>query len=98
MALVQAGLLGEDADARADLRIIATESVAGDLGGPRRRGDERAQETQGRGLAGAVRAQKAEYFALADLEIDRVHRDQIPETLGELLRAENGLHSSRVYF
>ena len=43
LALVEAGLLGEDADLRADLRVLAAEAEPRDLGATRRRRDERAQ-------------------------------------------------------
>ena len=78
--------------ARADLGVLPPEAEAGDLRGPRRRPDERAEEAQRRRLARAVRSEEAEHLALAHLEVESVDGDEIAESLRELLGANDGLH------
>ena len=58
--------------------------------------DERGDDADERGLAGAVRTQQREEIALLDLEIDTFERlDAVFVDLGELAKDE-GLHRSRV--
>jgi hypothetical protein len=93
LTFVQAGLLGEDPDRCADLRVVAPETEAADLGAPGRGRDERAQQTQGRGLAGPVRPEVAEHLALVHLEVDAVDRGERAEALRELVGAEDCAHA-----
>src|SRR5438552_2803017 len=92
LALVEARLLREDADTRADLGIVASKAVSGDRCRTRRRRDERAEEPSRRGLSGAVRTEIAEDLALADLEIDAVYRHEVAESLGQLFGGKDGPH------
>src|SRR5687767_3451606 len=92
LALVQPGLLGEDADRRADLRILPTQAETCDIRGAGRRADECAQEAQRRRLAGSVRTEETEDLALADLEVESIDGDEIAEALRELLGTDHGLH------
>src|SRR5439155_13718954 len=94
LPLVEAGLLGEDADLRADLPVLAAEAEPRDLRATRRRRDERAQQAQRRRLARAVRSEVAEDLALAHLEVDAVDRGERAESLGQLLGAEDRLHDA----
>jgi hypothetical protein len=93
LALVQAGLLGEDADRRADLRVVAPQPIAADLRAPGGRGDERAEEAQRGGLARAVRPQVTEDLTLAHLEVDAIDRRQGAKALRELVGAKDGAHA-----
>src|SRR5207249_506927 len=93
LALVEAWLLSEDPDGRADLRIVPAEAKPGDLRGPGARRDERAQQPQGRCFAGAVGSEEAEDLALVHVEIDAVNRGEGAEPLGQFLRADDALHS-----
>src|SRR5205823_9066067 len=93
LALVQARLLGEDADRGADLGVVAPEAVAADLSVPRRRRDERAQEPQRRRLARAVRSEVPEDLAFSHLEIDGIDRGERSEALRELVRLEDRPHA-----
>src|SRR5688572_7856526 len=92
LALVQPRLLGEDADRRADLRILPPQAETRDIRGAGRGADERAQEAQRRGLACSVRTEEAEDLALADLEVESIDGDEIAEALRELLGTDHGLH------
>jgi hypothetical protein len=96
--LVQARLLGEDPHRGADLRVLATEAESGDLRGSGRRRDERAEQPQGRRFACAVGSEEAEDLAFAHVEIDAVHRCECPESLGQFLCADDGLHLIRSLF
>ena len=98
LPLVEARLLGEDPDRRADLGVLAAEPESGDLGGPRARRDERAEEAQGRRFARAIGSEEAEDLALVHVEIDAVHRGEVAESLGQLLGADDGLHRIRSLF
>src|SRR5207245_2522657 len=92
LALVRARLLGEAADGRADLRIVAAESESGDFGRARRGSDQGTEQSQRGGLPGTVRPEEAEHLSLVDLEIDAVHRDELAESLGQLVGAQHRLH------
>ena len=93
LALVEARLLSEDPDGRADLRIVPAEAKPGDLRGPGARRDKGAEQPQGRCFAGAVGSEEAEDLALVHVEIDAVNRGEGAEPLGQFLRADDALHS-----
>src|SRR5688572_16086487 len=92
LALVQPRLLGEDADRRADLRVLPAQAETCDVRGAGRRPDECAQEAQRRRLAGSVRTEEAEDLALVDLEVESVDGDEIAESLRKVLGTDHGLH------
>src|SRR5439155_313815 len=98
LTLVEAGLLGEDPDGGADLRVIAAQLESRDLRGARSWRDERAEEPQGRRLAGAVRSQEAEDLAFMHLEINAVDGGEGAEPLGQFLGADDAPHVIRSLF
>src|SRR5882762_5241887 len=94
LTFVETGLLREDPDRGADLRVLPSEAVARDLRCSGRRTDERAQQAQRRRLARAVRPEEAEDLALTHLEIEPVDRDERAEALRELLGAYHSVHAA----
>src|SRR5258708_3655405 len=98
LPLVEAGLLGEDADRGPDLLVLPAEAVTGDLGGPAGRRDERAEQAQGRGLARAVRAEEAEDLALSHLEVQLLDGGQTLESLRQPLCAKDHGHQVECTF
>jgi hypothetical protein len=81
----QSDLLQDDPDpaSRCGLSRVATEEDRPTVVGP----PEPEEERDGRRLAGAVRAEKPEDFALAELEIDVVQSADRPERLARGLEA-----------
>ena len=71
---VERRLLQGDADQAAHLRPVLDDVVAADASGPRSRGQQRRQHMDGRGLAGAVRAEEAVDLTWRDGDVDPVHR------------------------
>jgi hypothetical protein len=62
---------------------------------PGRRRDQAEQHADGRGLAGAVRAEEAVHLARRDVEIKLAHRDRGTEALGQV-RAADDVHAVTV--
>ena len=92
--------LGDDADLRdvadaaAHLARLADQVVTGDGRGAGARHQQGREHAQGRGLAGAVRAEQPDDLALGDIEIDaadRVNRTGLRlEAAGQAASVDHG--------
>jgi hypothetical protein len=83
--LVDRGVLTGEPDGRADLAGLADHVQADDLGPPRVRRQQRAEDAHDRRLAGAVGPEQAQHGALGDGEVDPVERGLCAEPLDETL-------------
>jgi hypothetical protein len=83
--VVETDLVGHVADAALDLERLAQRIEARDAGAPRCRLGQAEQHQDGGGLAGAVRAEQSEHFALFDRKVEMIDRDRPAIGLGELL-------------
>ncbi len=93
---VEIDLLRHDADAGLRHLELAIHVVAEDLDDAAGLVDQRGDDADDGGLAGAVRTEQREKIALRDLEIDAFERlDAVLVDLGELAKDE-GVHRSRV--
>jgi hypothetical protein len=93
---VEIDFLRHDADAGFRRFQLAVDVVAEDFDGAAGLVDQRGDDADGGGLAGAVRSEQREEIALGDLEVDGFERfDAVFVSLGELAKDE-GLHRSRV--
>ena len=81
---IERRILGQVADAALHLERLLEDVEAGDLGGAGSGGQEAGQDAHGGRLAGAVAAQKAQDFALGNVEGDVVERDEVSVTLGQI--------------
>jgi hypothetical protein len=88
-ALIQAGRLGEQADARAELVGVDADLGPLDPRPPLAGPDQAGQQPDRRRLAGAVRAEEAEHLAAPHLDREAADRPGIPEPLPELLRPDH---------
>ena len=73
-------LLERDAEARAELPLVLSPAAAEDLDVSGVGAREPLEDLDRRGLAGAVRPEKAEAFARPDLQIQPVHRADVAES------------------
>jgi len=90
---VQSDLLGNDPGFLFENPVIDMGGQAVDRKSPRGHGGHAVDHFYGRGLAGAVRPQETEAFALLDLEGDAIDGRKIAVFLEEVLR-----HNDRVHF
>ena len=77
--------LGADADAFLDFGHLSADIKAGDGGGPGRRLQQAAKDTDGGRFPGAVRSQESKHLPLADFEAQAVDRRDITEILDQVL-------------
>ena len=82
-AVVEGRVLEDEADGLADGVPLGGDVVAGDSGAAGGRAHEGAEDVDGGGLAGAVRAEEAEYLALLHLEADVVDGGKGAEAFAE---------------
>ena len=86
------GDLRHHRDAMTDLDVVmAVERKSRDLGGSRRRRDQRAECPDGRGFARAVRAKESEDLSSLDAEGDVLESDALTELLGEVAHHDHRL-------
>ncbi len=84
---IEASLLGQEADLGG---VLTRRRLAQHLDAPRGRAQQVERHAQGRGLAGAVAAEETEHPALRYGEAQAVHRSEVAETLGDLIKDEDG--------
>src|SRR5262245_26123577 len=82
--LVEREALRHVADGRAQALALARHGAAEHARGARARAEEPEQHPHESRLSGAVRAEAAEDLAAVHLEIEGVHRDELPEAAREL--------------
>src|SRR5579872_1078199 len=93
--VVEAELIGHIAGAALDFERLAQGIEAGDAGEARCRLGQAEQHQDRRRLAGAVRAEQAEHFALFDRQIEAIDRQRRSVALGQRLRADDRLAHRR---
>ena len=81
--LVDRGVLPGEPDLGAQRARVTDDVEAGDAGAARVRRQQGGEDADGRGLAGAVGAEDAQYGARRDLEVDAVERAHLAERLHE---------------
>jgi len=89
-AIVQAGVLEDDADVGTHMIGVMRAIVAGDHGAAGGGGEEGAQDFDGGGLAGAIGTEKAEDLTPGDGKGDIVHRTELAVVADEVLHLYDG--------
>ena len=88
---VERVLLRHDAEPRPDLRAVARGIEPEDAQRPVRDRRDAADHAHRRGLPRPVRAEEAEGLASLEVEVDRVHGDEVAEALDEVARVDQRL-------
>ena len=81
--LVDRRELPGEADRRADLGGLRDHVLAGDVRGAGVGLQQRGQDADGRGLAGAVGAEEGEHLARCDVEVDAVEHGEVAVGLAQ---------------
>src|SRR5436309_394111 len=89
---IERRLLKHEPDAASDLEVLAHDVVPGDSRGAATGGQQGREDMNGRGLAGAIRPEKAEELALAHLQVEGVERPNRAEIFAEAAGCDRGGH------